>query len=232
MNILVVGSSGGIGRALLEQLGHRYPEATLLSASRSPASAGFTVDLTQEESVAALATAVTSKVARLDWLINATGTLHSDSWQPEKQLKDLTQAAMQSLFAVNTVGPMLLAKYFVPLLTHQQPSVFATLAARVGSISDNRKGGWYSYRMSKAALVMGIRTLSIECARRAPKLTCVALHPGTVSTDLSAPFQRNVPKAQLFTPTRSANHLLDVIAGLTPDQSGKHFAWDGQEIAE
>ncbi len=232
MNVLLIGSSGGIGAALATQLQRRWPEVNLFCASRSGAGGSDQVDLSRQQSVAALATSVAARVGKLDWLINATGTLHSDNWQPEKQLKDLDHSPMMELYKTNTVGPMLLARYFMPLLTHGAPSVFATLAARVGSISDNRKGGWYSYRMSKAALIMGIRTLAIESARRAPNLTCIALHPGTVATELSAPFQRNVPDAQLFTPERSANHLLDVIQSLTPQQSGKHLAWDGQEIPE
>ncbi|MFK7956664.1 MAG: SDR family NAD(P)-dependent oxidoreductase [Lysobacterales bacterium] len=232
MNVLIIGSSGGIGKALAQQVQRRWPDANLICASRSGDEGSHLIDLTREDSVAAAAASVAGQVDQLHWLINATGTLHGDSWQPEKQLKDLNQNAMTALLNINTVGPMLLARYFVPLLTHNAASVFATLAARVGSISDNRKGGWYSYRMSKAALIMGIRTLAIESARRAPNLACVALHPGTVATDLSAPFQRHVPDAQLFTPERSANHLLDVIQTLTPEQSGKHIAWDGKEIPE
>lgn len=230
MNILIIGASGGIGSALAELIESSYPEANILRSSRNGVDEAMRVDLTDEASVARLAATVAGQVDRLHWLINATGTLHGPSWRPEKQLKDLNQDAMLSLLTVNSVGPMLLARHFVPLLTHQEPALFATLAARVGSISDNRKGGWYSYRMSKAALVMGVRTLAIECARRAPGLICVALHPGTVSTELSAPFQRNVPEAQLFTPQRCASHLLAVMSSLTPDQSGKHLAWDGSEI--
>ncbi len=209
-------------------MARRHPDSTLLTAARS--GAGLSVDLTREDSVAQLADEVKGRAGRLHWLINATGTLHGPDWQPEKQLRDINGETMSSVMAVNTIGPMLLARHLVPLLTHDEPAVFASIAARVGSISDNRRGGWYSYRMSKAALVMGIRTLAIECARRAPRLTCVALHPGTVDTPLSEPFQRNVPAGQLFTAEQSANHLLDVIESLTPEQSGKHLAWEGSEI--
>ncbi|MEM1091702.1 MAG: SDR family NAD(P)-dependent oxidoreductase [Pseudomonadota bacterium] len=228
MNILLVGASGGIGEALREQIASRQPDATIVTAARS--GADHAVDLTREDSVSELAEQLKRSVGRLHWVINATGTLHGADWQPEKQLKDIRQQAMSAVLAVNAIGPLLLARHLVPLLTHDEPAVFASLAARVGSISDNRRGGWYSYRMSKAALVMGIRTLAIECARRAPRLTCVALHPGTVATALSEPFQRNVPAGQLFTPEQSASHLLDIIESLTPERSGSHLAWDGSEI--
>lgn len=228
MNILIVGASGGIGGAMALELAKRHPDANILKAARS--GGPLTVDLTQPESVLDLHSAVSEQVSQLDWLLCAGGTLHGPDWFPEKQLKDIDANGMAAVLAVNAVGPMLLARHFIPMLTHDRPAVFAALGARVGSISDNRRGGWYSYRMSKAALAMGVRTLSLECRRRAPRLTCVALHPGTVATDLSAPFQRNVPAAQLFTPEQSANHLLDVIEGLTPEQSGQHLAWDGTQI--
>jgi NAD(P)-dependent dehydrogenase (short-subunit alcohol dehydrogenase family) len=135
------------------------------------------------------------------------------------------------LFAVNAIGPALVAKHFVPLLPNEDRCVFAALSARVGSITDNRLGGWYGYRASKAALNMLIKTLAIELARTRPEAICVALHPGTVDTGLSKPFQKGVASDRLFSTDSTAAQLLEVIERLEPDQSGRCFAWDGAEIA-
>ena len=137
---------------------------------------------------------------------------------------------MLETFRINTIGPVLLAKHFLPLMRSGSKSVFVALSARVGSISDNRLGGWSSYRASKAALNMLLRTASIEHKRRHPESVIVALHPGTVDTRLSAPFQRGVPEGKLFTPAYSVERLLDVIDGLRPADTGGFFAWDGQPI--
>ncbi len=163
-------------------------------------------------------------------MIVATGILQGDGIAPEKSSRELSADGLARYFAVNTIGPALVAKHFLPLLS-RGPAVFAALSARVGSIGDNRLGGWYGYRASKAALNMIVRTLAIELARTRPEAVCIALHPGTVDTGLSQPFQRGVPPGQLFTPQRSAEALLDVLAGLTPADSGGCFAWDGQRIA-
>jgi NAD(P)-dependent dehydrogenase (short-subunit alcohol dehydrogenase family) len=146
-------------------------------------------------------------------------------------LRDLDHASLTRLFAVNAIGPALVAKHFVPLLPREGRGVLAALSARVGSIGDNRLGGWYGYRASKAALNMLVRTLAIELARTRKEAICVTLHPGTVDTGLSKPFQKAVPPERLFTPDRSAAHLLDVLDSLTPAQTGRCFAWDGKEIA-
>ena len=134
------------------------------------------------------------------------------------------------IFAVNTIGPALVLKHFAPLLPRTGRSVIALLSARVGSISDNRLGGWYGYRASKAALNQLVRTASIEVARSRRDAVIVGLHPGTVETPLSAPFRGNVSPGKLFTPRVSAAHLLTAIEGLTPADSGKCFAWDGSEV--
>ncbi len=138
---------------------------------------------------------------------------------------------MRRSFEINTIGPALIAKHVLPLLPRDRRAVFAVLSARVGSISDNRLGGWYSYRASKAALNQIIRCLAIELAPKRPQAICVGLHPGTVDTALSKPFQGNVADTRLFTTDQSAAHLLNVIAALTPAQSGRVFDWAGQEIA-
>ena len=125
----------------------------------------------------------------------------------------------------------MIARHALDALDRRDKAVFAALSARVGSISDNRLGGWHGYRASKAALNQIIRTLSIELARKRPDAICAGLHPGTVDTGLSEPFQRNVPDGKLFTPDYAAERLLSVIDGLTAEQSGRCFDWAGEEIA-
>ena len=161
----------------------------------------------------------------------ASGILHDDeALRPEKTWRALDGAALERVYRINAVGPALVAKHFLPLLARDRKSVFAALSARVGSISDNHLGGWHAYRASKAALNMLLRTFAIELARRNPRAICVGLHPGTVDTGLSAPFQANVPEGKLFTPDFAAARLLEVVDRLKPDDSGKVFAWDGQLI--
>ena len=160
-----------------------------------------------------------------------TGVLHLGAdIQPEKSLRDLSADKFHAIFAANTIFPALAAKHFLPLLHRDKRSVFAALSARVGSISDNRLGGWYAYRASKAALNMIIKNAAIEIERRHKQAIVVGLHPGTVDSDLSKPFQSNVQQNKLFTPAFSAASLLDVVDRLTLDDSGKCFAWNGQEI--
>jgi NAD(P)-dependent dehydrogenase (short-subunit alcohol dehydrogenase family) len=150
--------------------------------------------------------------------------------QPEKSLKQLTSENFIELMRVNALGPALVAKYFLPIMNRNKPAFFGAISARVGSIQDNRLGGWHSYRSSKAALNMLIKNIAIEYQRRFPKLTIAGLHPGTVDTALSKPFQGNVPDGKLFTPEFSAAQLLTVINQLKPEDSGKCFAWDGKAI--
>lgn len=162
--------------------------------------------------------------------LHQMGQTDSASLRPEKTWRELSADNMANIFATNTIAPALIAKHFLPLLPHSGRSVFAVLSARVGSISDNRLGGWYSYRASKAALNQIIKTTSIELARTRPEAVCIGLHPGTVDTGLSKPFQSNVAEGKLFTPQSSANYLLNVIGGATPKQSGALLAWDGSIV--
>lgn len=232
--IVIVGASGGIGRALVEQSIRRYPEAQIFAFSRRHAvfsdpriEPGY-LDLERPESIEAAAQTIPD--GGLDRVIVASGMLHDDACQPEKSWRDLEADAMLKLYAVNTVGPALVLKHFVPLLHRRKPATFAAISARVGSISDNRLGGWYSYRASKAALNMVLKSASIEYARKNKEGVIVGLHPGTVDSSLSAPFQSNVPEGKLFSPAYSANCLLDVLDELRPEQTGQCFAWDGQPI--
>lgn len=186
-------------------------------------------DLGDEGSISE-AVATASAEGPLDLVFVATGVLHDTRIQPEKSIKALASEAMEHAFRINTVGPALIAKHALPKLRKNAKSVFAALSARVGSISDNRLGGWHSYRASKAALNMLVRTFSIELSRTHPRAVCVALHPGTVDTMLSKPFQGNVAEGKLFAPTLAASALLSVLDRIDAEDSGKLFAWDGQAI--
>jgi NAD(P)-dependent dehydrogenase (short-subunit alcohol dehydrogenase family) len=150
--------------------------------------------------------------------------------RPEKKLEDAHPERLRPVVEVNASGPLLVAKHFLDLLRHDERAVLANVSARVGSVGDNRLGGWYVYRASKAAQNMFTRNLAIELGRRAPNVICLALHPWTVDTDLSRPFQRNVPAERLFDANRAADQLLGVIDSCTRDDSGHFLAWDGQPI--
>lgn len=225
---VVVGASGGIGRALLDavEAGGRFAWAEGLSRRAEGAAH---LDLTDEASIAAAASRLAAR-GEVGLVLVATGLLHGPSLAPEKTWRSLDADALARAYQVNAVGPALVAKHFLPLLPRRGKAVFAALSARVGSIADNRTGGWYAYRASKAALNMLLRTLSIELARTRPDAVCVGLHPGTVDTALSRPFQANVARERLFTAEFAAARLLDVVEQLTPAESGKLFAWDGQPI--
>jgi NAD(P)-dependent dehydrogenase (short-subunit alcohol dehydrogenase family) len=232
----VIGSSGGIGRALVTALSGDPSLETVYALSRSkptettPKVAAFELDLLDETTIAASA-AVCGEGGPLDLVIVASGILHdAPSLLPEKTWKEITPDNMAQSFAINCTGPALVAKHFLPMLNRERRSVFAALSARVGSIDDNRLGGWYAYRASKAALNMIIRNLAIELARTKPGSLCIGLHPGTVETALSEPFRSRVPADRLFRPERAARQLLDVVAGAEPEQSGRVLAWDGSEI--
>lgn len=225
---IVVGASGGIGRALADALSEEGVFAPVIRIARS--GTHISLDLTDETSIADAATMLASgETPRL--VVVATGLLHDVTHRPEKSIAALDPAWMAENFRINTIGPALVAKHFLPLMPRTGRSVFAILSARVASISDNRLGGWHSYRASKAALNMLIRTLAVEHARNAPSGIIVGLHPGTVDTPLSRPFQGNVAPGKLFPPDRAALQLLDVLDGLKPADSGRVFAWDGAEIA-
>ena len=198
---------------------------SVLGFARSFAGERF-LDLEDEASIAAAA----ARAGRPELVIVATGLLHEDGRGPEKAWGELDGAWLARAFAVNAIGPALVAKHFLPIMPREGRSVFAALSARVGSISDNKLGGWYGYRASKAALNQLVRTLSIEDRRRNKRGVVVALHPGTVDTALSRPFQGNVQPGRLFAPDRAAVQLLDVIDGFGPADSGKLFDWEGKEV--
>ncbi|MFK3890259.1 SDR family NAD(P)-dependent oxidoreductase [Sphingomonas sp. NPDC079357] len=217
MRAVVVGAAGGIGAALAAALAEE--ENDVVGLTRAD------LDLTDEPTIAAAA----ARIGKADLVVVATGLLHDADHGPEKALRDLDPAWLAKQYAINAIGPALVAKHFLPILPRSGRSVFAALSARVGSISDNRLGGWYGYRASKAALNQLIRTLAIEDKRRNDRGIVVGLHPGTVDTRLSKPFQQS--GRDLFQPDRAAVQLLDVLDALKPTDSGKLFAWDGAEIA-
>jgi NAD(P)-dependent dehydrogenase (short-subunit alcohol dehydrogenase family) len=221
---VVIGASGGIGRGVADALSASDRFATVHCLSRSLTG----LDLEDEESIATAAAEVAEGAAPTLVFV-ATGVLHHGE-APERSFKSMTADHLLRDYRVNTVGPALVAKHFLPLLPRDERTVFATLSARVGSIGDNRLGGWHSYRASKAALNMIVCNLAIEMARSHPQMIVAGLHPGTVNTGLSEPFQRGVAAEKLFSPAVSAAHLLGVLDGLTPADSGGVFAWDGARI--
>jgi NAD(P)-dependent dehydrogenase (short-subunit alcohol dehydrogenase family) len=225
-NIAIIGSSGGIGQAFVNILSHEYPHANVYAFSRK---GKYCIDYTSEDSIAQ-AGHTASRTGPLDLVIVTNGVLHTQDIMPEKSLKDISREKFHHLFDANIIVPALIAKHFLPHLNRETPSIFAALSARVGSISDNELGGWYAYRASKAALNMTIKNASIEIGRRNKNSIIVGLHPGTVDTNLSRPFHKNVSLEHLLTPHDCAKNLLEVLSTLTPTESGKCFAWDGGQI--
>ncbi|KQU29008.1 short-chain dehydrogenase [Methylobacterium sp. Leaf94] len=231
---VVIGASGGIGRALVAGLVARGTYGSIFALSRSgtveagPVAVG-PIDLTDEASVRIAAERV-GRHGPVGLVVVAAGLLHGSGVAPEKAIRTLDPAAMAAVFAVNAIGPALAAKHFLPQMPRAGRSVFAALSARVGSISDNRLGGWYAYRASKAALNQILRTLAIEARRTHPDAIVAGLHPGTVTTALSEPFRPDPNTPGLFTPETSAAHLLRVIEGLGPEDTGGVFAWDGRRV--
>ncbi|GJL75633.1 SDR family NAD(P)-dependent oxidoreductase [Nitrosomonas sp.] len=234
-NIAIIGASGALGGAFLTQLAKRQGTERIYAFSRvekmydMPVVTAHVIDYEDEASIKRAASTA-SKNAPLDLVLVTTGMLHDGALMPEKSLRDLSADKFQRVFMANTVVPALAAKHFLPELRKDKRAVFAALSARIGSISDNQLGGWYAYRASKAALNMVIRNAAIETGRRCNEAIIVGLHPGTVDSHLSRPFQGNVAEGRLFTPEFSVKKLLSVIDQLSPANSGKCFAWDGQEI--
>ncbi|MGA1133213.1 MAG: SDR family NAD(P)-dependent oxidoreductase [Prochlorotrichaceae cyanobacterium] len=238
---VVTGASRGIGLEFVRQLLSYDKVQRVFAVSRQVQTAELLAlqqtwgdrlillpgDMTEEAEVAEIATQVQTYTTQLHWVINTIGVLQEPGLSPEKSLRQIEAAGLLRSFAVNSIPTVLLAKHFLPLLRHPDRSIFAVLSAKVGSIGDNRLGGWYGYRASKAALNMFIKTIALEYQRRSPQTIVLALHPGTTDTQLSKPFQGNVPTEQLFSVERTVRQLITVIDGTTSDQSGSFFAWDG-----
>lgn len=217
---LIIGSSGGIGSALFAECAVRYGPGHVAGLSRSIDG----LDIRSEDSIQA---AFEKLAGPFDLILVATGALQIDGKGPEKSLRQISETSLRYQFEVNAMGPALLLKHGLKLLPRDRRAVFAVLSARVGSIGDNRLGGWYGYRASKAALNQIVRTASIEISRSHKQSICVALHPGTVATPFTADFVKPEDAAP---PDKAAGNLLDVIEGLTPAQTGGFFDYAGRVI--
>ncbi|CAK7357369.1 unnamed protein product [Dovyalis caffra] len=250
---MVQGASRGIGLEFVKQLLEKNDKGHVVATCRNPNGATGLVDLKNkfaerlnilpldlsiESTIEASAKSIREKYGSLNLLINASGILSIPNvLQPETTLSKVERSSLMLAYEVNAVGPILVIKHMWPLLkagggfgTERDVAVVANLSARVGSIGDNHLGGWHSYRSSKSALNQLTKTVSVELARKKDPIICILLHPGTVDTDLSKPFQRNVPKDKLFTKEFSVQKLLGIINNAKRDDNGKFFAWDGQEI--
>ncbi len=228
---LVIGSTGGLGAAMVQALRtdnrytSTYTQVLGLARSSTPV-----LDYANESTIAASAQWVAQQCqdAPLSLVVVATRFLHQDGIGPERSLLQLDAAYLQQVFLVNTIGPALVAKHFAPLLVKDSPSVLAMLSAKVGSIGDNALGGWLGYRASKAALNQVVKTAAIELARRNKRSVCVAVHPGTVATALSAPFSKaglNVRPSEV-----AAAEILQVLHGLQEKDNGSFVGYDGQRL--
>ncbi|MEL7197253.1 MAG: SDR family NAD(P)-dependent oxidoreductase [Pseudomonadota bacterium] len=230
----VFGSSGGIGRALCAKLSENGADRIYAGSRAGVTPAGdpchtFAFDLLSEESIEASAQMMRDDPP--EWVIVASGVLTlSDGTGPERTLKRLDPAVMAQVLALNTIGPAIIAKHILPLMPRDQRFVFAALSARVGSISDNGLGGWHSYRASKAALNMLLKNFALEMGRTHKQGVIVGLHPGTVDSALSAPFQKGLADGQLTPPEKAADNLTHVLAGMEPRDTGKVFDFAGIEV--
>ncbi|MCI5061933.1 SDR family oxidoreductase [Algiphilus sp.] len=244
-NVLIVGANRGIGLGMVRHFCADMRVGQIFAACREPSTAtelhalaehdcrlrAMRMDVEDDQTVAD----ATAEILRFGGVLHAVivtaGVLHDDGMRPERRLADIDVAAAERSFRVNALGPLLVLKHVEPLLRQSGgPAYFASISARVGSIGDNRIGGWYSYRAAKAAQNQFVHTASIELARRHSELTCVTLHPGTVDTALSEPFQGRVKPEKLFSVERASRQLLTVLDGLGAKDSGGFFAWDGQPI--
>ncbi|WP_297733789.1 SDR family NAD(P)-dependent oxidoreductase [uncultured Maricaulis sp.] len=222
---VVIGATGGVGAALVSALiAHdAYDRVICLSRGSTPA-----VDLEKPDSLSGAADWLVNQPGEIRLVIDATGFLHDAKFSPERSLRDLDPAHLHKAFAINAVGPALLMRHILPLLPRKGRAVFATLSARVGSIGDNRLGGWHAYRASKSALNQFVRGAAIELSRKRPEAICVALHPGTVDTRLSAPFSKS--GLDVRPAGEAASDILRVIEALSVDQSGGFFDHKGEPV--
>ncbi len=244
-NALIIGASQGIGLGFVQKLLQDDRIAKIYATYRQPETATelltlanahpdkltcLVMDITDESQIEICTQKISTDIKKLHLAINCVGILHDSSLQPEKGLRQINSENLLKYFQINSIAAVLLAKHFLPLFKHPQSSVFACISAKVGSIGDNRLGGWYGYRASKAALNMFMKTTAIEYKRRTPKTIVVTLHPGTTDTRLSQPFQKNVPPEKLFSVERTVNQLMDVIENLKDSDSGEFFSWDGSKL--
>jgi NAD(P)-dependent dehydrogenase (short-subunit alcohol dehydrogenase family) len=234
-NVAVVGATGAIGKAFIDYYSKDESVENVFAFSRKKINfenrkiKSFNLDIENQTSIEESAQNI--KDYSIDTIIVATGILHSENFGPEKSIREINYSTMAKVMAVNTIGPALIGRYFIPLLRKDIKTVLAFLSARVGSISDNKLGGWYSYRASKTALNQVVKNFSIELKRTNPKAVVLALQPGTVDSNLSEPFKKNVAKGKLFSPEQSRELLSDIIAKATIKDSGNLIAYDGEIIS-
>ncbi len=244
-NVFIVGATQGIGLGFVEKLVEDTRIAKIYATYRNQESASklfavakeypdkltcLLMDITDEVQITDCCQKIKDDVKNLHLAINCVGFLHDSTQQPEKSLRSVNLENLTRYFQINSIGGVLLAKHLLPLFKHQQRSIFATISAKVGSISDNQLGGWYGYRASKTALNMLMRNVSIEYSRSCPKNIVVTLHPGTTDTRLSQPFQANVPPEKLFSVEKTVTQLLNVLGGLQASDTGQFFSWDGSKL--
>lgn len=236
---LIIGAGSAIGNAVVRRLSAEQPDHDILAVSRRPEELPGTADGSvytfacdyTEAGIDQLLQLIEPWHGRIRLVVISTGILHTDSIKPEKRAEDLHMDSMLDVLRINTVVPALWLSRLLPAARSNTPCRIFALSARVGSISDNYKGGWYSYRASKAALNMVIKTAAIEYVRRAPNVKLVAFHPGTVDTALSRPFQRNVPQDKLFSPDFVAERLLTISSDLPVDGDASYLDWAGKTIS-
>ncbi|RED45771.1 SDR family oxidoreductase [Aestuariispira insulae] len=222
--VIVFGATGGIGRALTRQIEQMENCAQCFALSRTGSPA---IDFSDEDTLAEAAAFIQSRQGEIDLMIDATGVLTIKGARPEKTIRQIDPVRMAEAFLVNSIGPALLLKHFSPLLPRGRKSIFASLSARVGSITDNASGGWIGYRASKAALNQIIHTAAIELSMKKTGSLVVALQPGTVDTPLSQPYRG---RHATLSPDEAAKRLLAVIDGLSPEESGGFFDHKGQRV--
>jgi NAD(P)-dependent dehydrogenase (short-subunit alcohol dehydrogenase family) len=233
---LVFGANSAIAQALMPHLLSEYQVLAVSRQAPAQLPAGvqhFTCDYS-EAALAELAEQIKENGGPVTALFCAVGVLHGtakgEHRYPEKKLAELDSAQLTEYFAVNSIVPALIMKYFIPLMPRSEPSKAVMLSAKIAGISDNRLGGWYGYRASKAALNMLVKTASVELARSHRKLSLIALHPGTTDTPLSKPFTRSLGPDKLFSPELTAERLWSVIQALTPEDTGRFVHWDGSDL--
>jgi len=244
-NVLIVGANGGIGYGFVKQLINSHQINHLYATYRQFEKAEelfnlqqqypdklscLKVDVTDEKQIIDAFNQIQAQTSQLHLVINCVGILHEGDLQPEKSLKHINSDNLIRYFQVNTIPTVLLAKHLVSFFKHQNKAIFAVISAKVGSIEDNRLGGWYGYRASKASLNMLLKNIAIEYSRTCKNAIVVALHPGTTDTELSQPFQKNVPPEKLFSVERCTKQLLSIINNLNCEDNGKFFSWDGSYL--
>tara|TARA_B100000427_G_scaffold137709_1_gene114531 strand:- start:9228 stop:9965 length:738 start_codon:yes stop_codon:yes gene_type:complete len=234
-SVAIFGSNGSLGNAFIKyylnqaNIKYIYSFSRVTNTFNHPKVHHFFLDISDEKSISDIADVLPDDL-NFDLILITSGFLHNEIIAPEKSVRFISQQNLLDYFNINAISPILIAKYFSKFLPKNSPSIFAALSARVGSIGDNKLGGWYGYRASKAALNMFIKTLSIEFSFALKQSIVIGLHPGTVDSNLSKPFLSNYKKNSVFSPEESVSYLVKVLNSITVNDSGKIFAWDGSEI--